>query len=85
MNETARTTECPAGDIPWTKGLASMFYLVSPTESAYQTVDEVPQFYRKVRNIFDKYNTVVKIKHSNSIYLAYNFFKIVKTREQAIN
>ncbi|KAG8249251.1 hypothetical protein J6590_022236 [Homalodisca vitripennis] len=35
-------------NIPWTKGLASMFYLVSPTESSYKTVEEVPQFYRKV-------------------------------------
>ncbi|XP_046682473.1 alkylglycerol monooxygenase-like [Homalodisca vitripennis] len=34
-------------NIPWTKGLASMFYLVSPTESSYKTVEEVPQFYRK--------------------------------------
>lgn len=37
-------------EIPWTKGLVSMFYLMSPTESAYQTVEEVPQFYRKVIN-----------------------------------
>uniref|UniRef100_A0A1B6EA86 Alkylglycerol monooxygenase n=1 Tax=Clastoptera arizonana TaxID=38151 RepID=A0A1B6EA86_9HEMI len=31
--------------IPWSRGLASMFYLVSPKDSSYEFVEDVPHFY----------------------------------------